>query len=653
MLLDAEVLENLYSPFKDIHVSPAPQYTKPKKQQHDTLEVPLTPPKIEVPSWSDDLLNDALRTIAQSAPHQDACSNFPSSPELDAFFAATIEPIATKAAQAIEQEQLQVTDSLGRVHVPPMNFAVQIAPWQKRAQGGTSIERTSSVLSQLRTLKIEHAHWPNVGRLEKELQWAPFPVALARLDMQVTVAGAELLPTLIEMPECVESDSLVWKPDGLRQFDDLRNLDEDELAPGKFPDDMDMKALIRKRKLEIHRRTAGVSDGNGHPLSSSDACAAAEQTIKRHKPMSVSNPEEPDSKNESHHANRGRLCALPLEHFLELRRGTLTEASNVRVQAEAFSNNPDIRTRTGSITGGASRPTDQLASTTAHPTLAMQRITPAPELTVPTTPRPFIVSTRFMQDRKLARDIENLYPAAILIERDFSLHLASSSGGTTAEDPDVHPMTSMHSEADMVVCPTTGIILTTFQKIKQRALPGQGTESAIREHVVRASPRYGKLIVLVTSRTSSDAGDASAATVGLNPEECNVLTEFIAFCAGVAGDVQVYLVSGRSELRAQWVVSLMIRYGMHDPTVSLLQEETQWEVFLRRAGLNPFAAQMVCAAFKKPSLDHSEGVGPAPPYGLKAFVMMPAEARLAKFEHLFGGGKLISRVSDVLDTTWR
>ena len=415
----------------------------------------------------------------------------------------------------------------------------------------------------------------------------------------------------------------------------------------------DMGALIRKRKFEIQQRSTVTSDSDDQRLRSDNACAAAKKTTKRHRRNQPPDREEALSSTYDAKTRGGLLGSQLLEQYLGLRKGNSAYASDAKVKPNILVNEQESQGRSGRRSSKDTDQADQHLSgeiTVEAPTLAMQSTGPAPEYAVPTTPSSFVVSSRFLQDRKLAQEIETLYPAAVLIERDFQLHLQSSPHSTQAEEPELHPAWSMDSEADLILSPSTGLVITTFQKIKQRALPGHKTNSAIREQIVKASPRYEKLIVLVTSSCSLDQVDRIQ-TIGLCKEDCEALTDFTALCTGIQEKNRVYLVSSRTGVLAKWIVSFMVQYRLDNLNVNLLQEETLWEVFLRRAGLNAFAAQTICAAYKNQGQDDRDDQ--AGNQRLRAFLKMSVEARLARFEYHFGGRNLLLRVSDMLDACWR
>lgn len=134
----------------------------------------------------------------------------------------------------------------------------------------------------------------------------------------------------------------------------------------------------------------------------------------------------------------------------------------------------------------------------------------------------------------------------------------------------------------------------------------------------------------------------------MDAHDCEALIEFVGFASGFDSIVLVQIVGGGQETLAKWIASAIDRY--HIPS-ELLDDETHWEVFLRRGGLNAFAAQIVIGALKAP-----EGVNPLSPsklgfFGLAAFVEMGREKRFANFGKVCGM-KVLERVSGVIDGIW-
>jgi hypothetical protein len=112
-------------------------------------------------------------------------------------------------------------------------------------------------------------------------------------------------------------------------------------------------------------------------------------------------------------------------------------------------------------------------------------------------------------------------------------------------------------------------------------------------------------------------------------------------------------IGGGEEMLAKWVVAFMVRYGSQgDSSVPLLQDETLWELFLRRAGMNAYAAQAVIAELKAREGVDMSGGSEVGLFGVTAFVEMGHEERLARFERILGGRRVLQRVGRVLDTSW-
>lgn len=121
----------------------------------------------------------------------------------------------------------------------------------------------------------------------------------------------------------------------------------------------------------------------------------------------------------------------------------------------------------------------------------------------------------------------------------------------------------------------------------------------------------------------------------------------------------VVYVGGGAETLARWVAALVCdeyNYHMKGEAAGvrdlLLPVETYWEVFLRRAGMNAFAAQVVLGKLKVPDGQVAVGGARGEVYGLPLFVMMPRERRIVLFEEVLGGRKVLDRVSEVMDEPW-
>lgn len=260
--------------------------------------------------------------------------------------------------------------------------------------------------------------------------------------------------------------------------------------------------------------------------------------------------------------------------------------------------------------------------------------------------RYFVVSTYFLRNRKLACRVQRLYPGAELIERDVALHEHSGSGFQRCPDPALKLIDNMCDEADITISPGTGIVLTTLQKIRQCSLPGQAVRMIVRERVARVAPRYERLLILVSEDNIRDyiANESGNVEPHIVDSDYKAVVEFIGFCSTLKQDTQALFIAGKEEQLAEWIVAMMVKHAGVDTGVKLISEETTWELFLRRAGFNSFAAQAILGELK--------GQSTAAEVGLTAFVKMSVEKRVERFEKMFGGTNLLKRVSSQLDARW-
>jgi len=273
---------------------------------------------------------------------------------------------------------------------------------------------------------------------------------------------------------------------------------------------------------------------------------------------------------------------------------------------------------------------------------------PAPQLSTSKDARiPLVVSSAMMTNRNMLRALRSALPNAQLVER-VTLEALGQYGKRISQP-----------EADLTVSPSTGLITTTLQKLKQKPLPGQTSSTGIRDHIVAVNARYERLIVLVSEAcTVSDGGDMRAKP--MDDRDCEALADLTAFSAALHTEVQVVHVAGGEHELVQWVAAAVTTHGIVDGSVSLLQDETTWERFLRRAGINTYAAQAILIQLREPSAgsqslsssSEPNGLPTKSRYGLAAFVMMSANDRIRDFGALLGGEHVLRRVNAVLESNW-
>jgi hypothetical protein len=120
---------------------------------------------------------------------------------------------------------------------------------------------------------------------------------------------------------------------------------------------------------------------------------------------------------------------------------------------------------------------------------------------------------------------------------------------------------SAAKEADIILSPSTGLIFTTLQRVKQRALPGQADRSPIKERVFALQSRYERLVIVVSEGLSPEMENLGSSRPH-DPRDIEAVEAFKAFASKMEGEVLVqYVVGGEKALALSTVVE-MARYGL-------------------------------------------------------------------------------------------
>ena len=663
MLLDSENLGDIYSPLKGIADPPSSPPPLRAPLEDRKVSVPLSSPRPEqIAPWDrkkgsiSEILPELLSNLPTPIPKSPGGT---SSDDINTFIKESIAPAATDAKRSIENEQLHEADATCRVAVPVMDFSLPVAPWKannspRKSDGEDSTYKQT--LAETKALHFSNHTWPISDKNERELQWAPFPAALGKMKKE-SISYDSLVEEFVSQPDPVDAETLTWKPEGLRIFDDLSDSDEEELEQGTFPEENNIDVLIRKRKLELDEDENSPPSLQRKPMVTTSTPSSKDALERRSDEPGAIAPAIIDPKG-FFMDTFSTMNALDV--YLYVRKG---EIRNPQLKADNY-----FPKQLSPVPPKAEFPTRDLGESTRPKAPAQSLPIPSPNLIVPTVPCQFIISASFLSNRRISRQIQRLFPSAEFIERDFTLYQQHSR---TAASPRAQ-FTRIRAdpsadEADMILSPGTGLIWTTLQKIKQRPLPGQVAHSAIRERIARAAPRYERLIILISENCLTVDGDETvdipgALTHALDASDCEALAELTSFCSTLPCETHPVFVAGTEDDLARWIVAMMIKHGVcssdSDSDIKLLSEETQWENFLQRAGMNAFAAQAVLARLKKPAGDvdddddHRDVGKGAGAYGLGAFVKMGARERIAKFEMMMGGTRLLEAVGEVLDARW-
>ncbi|KAL7924318.1 hypothetical protein ACQKWADRAFT_286436 [Trichoderma austrokoningii] len=282
-------------------------------------------------------------------------------------------------------------------------------------------------------------------------------------------------------------------------------------------------------------------------------------------------------------------------------------------------------------------PSEFINEAHSTPTTIVDAMVPAmvPQFEIPSDETCFIVSIDL--SRRILQQLEHVWPPKSLLDVDYMEHIISES--RFAEPTQCRDVASaLGFEADISLSPQTGIIVTNILKVRQRPLPGSQAQTPLRDRVQKVSQKYDTLLVLVSE--SHPSGEFSGA---LAPSDIAAYADFVSFTIALDGDINVQLVPGAEQTMASWISAFLSRnpFKSHGLRPLLSPEETSWEMFLRRAGMNIFAAKILSK-----TLFEQAGAS-----GLAVFLTMPAQDRVARFAPLLGD-KVLRVCAEALDRSW-
>ncbi|OBU00441.1 hypothetical protein VE01_01450 [Pseudogymnoascus verrucosus] len=618
---------------------------------HDLkVEAPLTPP---LPLVKTVTFSDTVEEMLFDQDYPGFTSSANESGDEDSFFMDHTLYDTFKEAYNIEnsrldKEQLQEAATTGRVEVPILDFTAPNTPWDvsKISSFNKSLSQPREIL-KLIFKEIELPDRPKVLRkLNHTVHWTVFPSGLAEVALTEEFGNEDVLLEYINPAMdtgVTSSKSLTYKAPGIRILREDDDEDDEDLEAGVFlSEELDMASLVKKRKLELGEMGENGTQENIQESGNSTMHYAANRHSQKLTPRTVA---DSDTVNKGHgDSGYGETligdvfsATTALDNFMEM-RGTKRHK-------------PADSTTSYFSTPKAVPTNNSAPLPIPPPVVASSRLTkadiplPLSNITIPTEPTQYIISTDLLKQRPLFSAIKSLIPTAQFIERNFNRYNTTAwlRQGTITRSPVRSPLAA---EADLVLSPSTGVVLTTLMKIKQKPLPGQKEKSEIKSRVEAVCMRYERFLVFI-----SEASPDESSVAVLGGQECMAMADFMGFCASLPCTVIAYFVPGGHETLANWVVAGMIRYGATGSnTRGLLEDETQWEVFLRRCGMNPYAAQAVVSSLKAP-----EGVHPSRRgmFGISAFVGMGHSERIRMFSPVLDGERVLGRVSSIIDARWR
>ncbi|KXH60599.1 hypothetical protein CNYM01_00076 [Colletotrichum nymphaeae SA-01] len=624
--------------------SDTPSFDIPTPQRKATapaMEVPILPMSDDSMSRSEE--EDALRAILRDTAGFNYISlpgplrSSPCSEEESRFneqFNLLLTEKAGILARKLEQEQVEVIDAIARMQPPVLDFSAPTLAWEGATRGP---EEMFLWVRCQNSEQFTSPPWPRNRQEQKELRWIPFPSSLGLVEVRESVGDDKVLQRLLEGRR---STTLPTSADYVRQIHTLKAIlpdhddkeipmpDDENQAHSSSPSTReDLMQLIRKRKLEQaakgdHIDQVSPTVGVKHRRTTTTTQSKPTRSLGHSLLLGV---------DESNAA--GKLLA----NYMDLRG-----AKRVISTSEPLF--PITKRR------AAEAPAPVVGQISSKPNTHKAPIdAPVPAIEHTNRPSRIIISTALPQG--IISALQANLPGIDLVDRDFSRHnkLVWSPGNVkTVEKP-----SPLSYEADITPSPTTGIIITTILKVRQKPLPGSHTQlSQLRDRIARVAPLYEKLTILVSqdNHLAEHIGPLSAA-------DAASYASFVAFACSLSNSsgctIDVVYVAGGQKTLAHWtcaLVSTHLKKASHDVQQVILSEETEWEVFFRRAGFNMYAAQVALAVIKGGypvvNVDSDGGDGNnAQDRTLVRFLKMSPAERANALKGFLGGGSLGDRVS--------
>lgn len=333
----------------------------------------------------------------------------------------------------------------------------------------------------------------------------------------------------------------------------------------------------------------------------------------------------------------------------------------------------------------------------------MQTATPLPRFQQQTEERPILfLSTALLKSHlRLVRCLEGMGGQPAVVYRDYNHNNPGTEpqGKHTTSHLNSNP--TLQIEADIIISPSTGIILTTSQATTQLYLPGhkfthpemsiECINSPLRKLIFLLAPRYERIYLFIChSAPSSKKPQVKQPGLTADKRVLASIASLTAFCTSLStyATISPLLVPSCPETVAGWVLSLANKHIIRlpgnlrqiQPSTSftpinptrknrlnpeMMMRTTVWELFLRQAGLNPYAAQAILAFLRREDEEERthirctsrtaaipSSVDDRGGHGLARFIEMPPDRRTEVFGELVGD-RMMGRINYILDKDWQ
>ncbi|KAK5165487.1 uncharacterized protein LTR77_009016 [Saxophila tyrrhenica] len=616
-------------------------------------EVPLLPVADERPakrpktvSFSDEL----LAIIPDKILDEPALSMDELEQDSDQFMVDVLAPFAESGIKQVNNEQLVESDTTLRVPVPGVDAVELYRPWQDLRAERSTPELPTSQKAFMSLMKNDYCRtqqrWAGVSKLEQTLPWTAFPSILAKVPEEEFDDGSfARYMSGLSLDDTINVDELIW----YQPLDEESDDELDKLEPLAFESDETLNAPDALIEPCLENRF-----GNDEAYTNLPAPAPLVTTARggldmaallrkrKQKLETAGNRKNKFQSPDQHHAPQRAAPDAQVPTFGGL-------SGFIRLHGDIDLNKQPAVAELPEPVQQKQQPAPQAVMVQTHPADANHAFLkcPAPEVLPVKHAASLIISSAMLTRRDLTRSFQAALPKVDLIER-ISTSPASGTGSHAAADP---------FEADITISPSIGVLTTTLQKLKQKALPGQTAFFGVKERIVSVSARYPRLVVLVSEgQQSSNEIAANGMSANLDERDCEALSDLYGLSTQLDTEIEVVYVPGGETKLANWLAALLSRNLQAKQTTQLLQDETMWERFLRTTGMNAFAAQAVLAKLNPDKgVEGSSGVGEPKPYvhGLAAFVQMMADQRLEILGTVVNSKGILQRVNGVLEGPWK
>lgn len=607
-------------PYKEISTTKQISHVGHEEEQM-RLEVPL------LSDASDDPLPVNMSSLCspRSSSHDDWAQSFRLS---DATFSESLERSRVSVRHVAKNESLDITGCTIRLSVPAMDFDIPVEEWRAHASD------PEEQFSHLRDSLPDPFHLPLVRScdiFDATLRWCPVPknaVQVSATDSPIRLDSKAEYLLMMHAPK---------KAQHLEQIAPLGNMN-----------------------------CFHVSDDDERDLSSEGSSGMAPETLapyteSRFFVSSSDRPDQPggsDSPEDSSSFVPPAQCSIPEVQILTESEVQCAPTSSLSLLIKRRKRQ-DVVTKSSPEDDNNANPVDLLGNfmqlrgqkrqclehrvfthsgrETAKPgpmLLIGQCKVPRLTINLPKDPARFVTSLKL--GRVLLKRLDAQWPRDLLIDRDYDRHKTTSWTSRSAELLISTPASCQ--DADIALTPQVGVIVTTLSKAVQQPLPASNMLSPLRQHLTIVCTKYDNVIVLVSENNA--AGEYSSP---LTPSDAAAYADLVRFTTNMSCPCSCTFVPGASETLGDWILSLMCSYSPRALAYKDLLSplELSWEVFLRRAGMNVFAAMVISTKLTQ----YNDG-------GLSQFLAMTTHQKLVEFGELVGRRGLV-KLSQALDRRWR